>query len=108
MRRSWLALCLLFPGCIFGEKSLVAAEHSCARAKDGAVYCWGWNFDRALGDGTTKPRRAPVRTGVSRAAEVAVGANHSCARTEDGAVYCWGRGLPGAPAAVEGLAGAAS
>lgn len=41
--------------------SFVTAEgSSCAIGTDGAVTCWGQNYDGQLGDGTRKPRPAPL------------------------------------------------
>ncbi|HEX6316112.1 MAG TPA: RCC1 domain-containing protein [Gemmatimonadaceae bacterium] len=45
-----------------------SGRHSCGIAKaTSAVYCWGANFDGALGDGTTVHRDYPVAV-VSRVA----------------------------------------
>ena len=92
--------------------------HTCARAANGAVRCWGWNQFGQLGDGTLTHRATPGPVpGLDRVVEVVVGHAHSCARRDDGTVRCWGlnssgqlgnntRRSSGAPVQVLGLTGA--
>jgi alpha-tubulin suppressor-like RCC1 family protein len=88
------------------------------RLGNGTVECWGSNFYRQLGDGTTTSRWTPVVVqGLSDAVEIEDGYNHSCARLGDNTVECWGHNAWGqlgdgtttdrsAPVAVQGLSGA--
>jgi alpha-tubulin suppressor-like RCC1 family protein len=79
--------------------SAVAASgsHTCAVTKNGSVFCWGWNVEAALGNGTRERQHGPGQVsgldgGVTA---VALGANHSCALTTAGGVLCWGRNNAG-------------
>jgi hypothetical protein len=68
-------------------------DHTCA-LKGGQVYCWGWNADGQLGDGTTTQRTTPTLVangamGNSGVTAIAAGAFHTCA-LKGGQVYCWG------------------
>jgi serine/threonine-protein kinase len=68
--------------------------HTCARS-GGRVWCWGSNFQNALGlegiTAVTKPTEVLLPIQATR---VAAGAGLSCA--EDGnVVYCWGINLTG-------------
>lgn len=42
-------------------------NHTCAITSAGEAYCWGWNDEGALGDGTRTGRRSPVRVAEPRA-----------------------------------------
>ena len=66
--------------------------HTCAVTGAGALWCWGYNYNGQLGDGTTTNRSVPTAvTGLgSGVSAVAVGAAHACALTGAGAVWCWG------------------
>jgi alpha-tubulin suppressor-like RCC1 family protein len=65
--------------------------HTCALASDGRVYCWGFNGNGQLGDGTRTNRSSPVAvTGTLRFVQVSAGAIHTCAVTADNRAYCWG------------------
>lgn len=82
--------------------------YTCAIDDEGAAYCWGYNDDGRLGDGTTTPASTPqrVRGEAVDGEEVpiafralALGSNPSaspmptftCGISEDGVTYCWGR-----------------
>jgi alpha-tubulin suppressor-like RCC1 family protein len=67
------------------------AAFSCARKTDDTVWCWGYNADGQLGDGTRVDRPMPVQVAAlgTNVASVAAG-SHSCAVKTDGTVWCWG------------------
>lgn len=67
-------------------------HHGCIVGVSGAVYCWGFNANGALGDGSTVDRMTPVRVkGLGeRIVQVAAGYMHTCAIGESRRVYCWG------------------
>lgn len=66
-------------------------EHVCALADDGDVYCWGYNSDGQVGDGTFVDAFAPEKIGSGAPfVDVAVGGGHSCAVSDSGSLYCWG------------------
>ncbi len=69
--------------------------HSCALTAAGVAYCWGWNLQGQLGDGTNTDRNTPSVTNTalrftSIAAGGQPGGEHTCALTSAGAAYCWG------------------
>lgn len=74
---------------------------NCAVSSAGHVYCWGFNGDGQLGDGTTSTPLSPVATDESGLAggtlfsQVSVGYDSSCAVTTTGGVYCWGANATG-------------
>ncbi len=66
--------------------------HTCARTTNG-VYCWGYNSDGQLGNGTTSNSSNPtaISTGAlsGTITQLSVGDLHNCALTTNG-TYCWG------------------
>ena len=69
---------------------------ACGVTTDDRAYCWGWNTEGELGDGTTTQRSKPVAVaGGLRFAQVSVGESHACGLTTAGAVYCWGENIYG-------------
>src|SRR5438067_2304811 len=68
----------------------VGGGHTCARKRDGTLWCWGFHDSGELGDG--RHRNAPVQVATLGAvvADVATGSKHTCARKRDGTLWCWG------------------
>ncbi len=71
--------------------------HTCGVGQNGEAYCWGWNRDGQLGDGTKDDRAAPVRVQSGGVAFEALsgGGAHTCGLGTDGFIYCWGFNLNG-------------
>lgn len=64
--------------------------HTCALTTLGKVWCWGYNADGELGDGTTSSRGTPKAVGIDNVVAITAGGHHTCALTTAGAAYCWG------------------
>ena len=64
----------------------------CGVTTDSLGYCWGYNRDAELGDGTTtSPRLAPVPVqGGLHFRAVVAGPRHTCGVAGNGKAYCWG------------------
>lgn len=70
--------------------------HTCAIDAAAALYCWGYNGNGTIGDGTRQHHYSPIRVGSSLSlSQVATGVGHSCALTDVGAAYCWGKNESG-------------
>lgn len=67
-------------------------RHTCARAVDGAVYCWGDNSSRQLtelaGDNSAEPVEITNLDGP--ATTIGTGGFHTCAQLDPGHMQCWG------------------
>jgi serine/threonine-protein kinase len=72
---------------------LTTGKTACATegaARD--LYCWGYNNEGQIGDGTTTPVATPRRVGtMSGVSHLSSGGPTTCAVAADG-VYCWGDG----------------
>jgi alpha-tubulin suppressor-like RCC1 family protein len=80
-------------------------SHNCALVTSGAAYCWGWNQNGELGNGSNNgPQQCeesgayplfcssipiPVTGGLTFAA-VSAGSSYTCGVTTDGRAFCWG------------------
>jgi alpha-tubulin suppressor-like RCC1 family protein len=66
------------------------AAHTCAITESGAPYCWGWNGDGQLGDGTRTDRRVPVTVqGNLVLTSIGAGGTSTCGMNGN-AIWCWG------------------
>ncbi len=68
---------------------------SCALVSGGAAYCWGYNGNGQIGDGTTNGAVAPVAVFGGLTFSAVSAGFHGCGLTVAGAAYCWGYGLDG-------------
>lgn len=65
--------------------------HTCGLSTDDRAYCWGYNGNGELGDGSRTDRRAPSPVaGGLRFRQVVAGLFHSCGITTGGRAVCWG------------------
>jgi len=70
--------------------------HTCGVTVTSHVYCWGWNRDGEVGDGSHSDRVYAVRVaGALTFGAVSLGGGHSCAVTTGNVPYCWGLNLTG-------------
>jgi alpha-tubulin suppressor-like RCC1 family protein len=72
-------------------RSLTAGDnYTCVLLSDSSVWCWGFNADGELGNGTRTDASTPVTVAGVSATAVSAGENHTCAVLSSGAVACWG------------------
>ena len=74
--------------------------HTCALKSAGSVnvYCWGYNGNGQVGDGTQTSRNTPVLVSdlaFSGVVAITGGERHTCVQTTAGAVLCWGDNING-------------
>ena len=96
LRPTPIASALLFTAVSAG------ADHACALAKGGALWCWGRNFFGEVGDGTTDETSVPVPVvGGYAFTDLSAGLPYdgdevrTCAIAKGGKAYCWGDNLGG-------------
>ncbi len=79
-------------GLAFDELSASSGSLTCGIATTGVTYCWGFNADGQVGDGTTTDRTAPVEVlGQHNFLTVSAGPFHACGITDTNEAWCWGR-----------------
>jgi alpha-tubulin suppressor-like RCC1 family protein len=71
--------------------------HTCGVTTDYRAYCWGYNGEGQLGDGTTTNRPTPVAVlGGMQFVVVDAGEQHTCGLAyPDRRAYCWGNNPAG-------------
>ena len=66
-------------------------DFTCGITADHHAYCWGYNGQGQLGDGTTNEHLTPVPvTGNLQFRQISAGTSNACAVTTGNQVYCWG------------------
>lgn len=66
-------------------------SHNCAIDSSNHLYCWGYNLNGQIGDGTTNPYPSlQMIDGANFYAQVSSGSSHTCAITMSGTLKCWG------------------
>ena len=77
-------------GTVTGWTSVVAGNSSGCGIAAGKAYCWGFEADGSLGDGSPADLYAPTRTGSDRWLSVVTGIFSTCGVRSDQAALCWG------------------
>jgi alpha-tubulin suppressor-like RCC1 family protein len=68
-----------------------AGHHTCARASDDSLWCWGDNDAGQLGVGDTMARSVPTQVGIDNVwREISTGKVHTCSIRVDKSLWCWG------------------
>ena len=73
----------------------VPVTHALALRSDGSVWAWGGNASGQLGDGSFKPSRIPVATGLGQIVRIRAGGDVSMAISQRRALYLWGENADG-------------
>jgi alpha-tubulin suppressor-like RCC1 family protein len=69
----------------------LADKGGCAVKSDGTAWCWGYNSDGQLGNGSRASSDVPVQVlGLSGVVEVDQGHYYACAVTDAREAWCWG------------------
>ncbi len=69
------------------------AYHTCAIDQLSKIWCWGYNYYGALGDGTNSDRFSPVAVIASSSTiftTLNCGDVNTCALVSNGSAWCWG------------------
>jgi len=72
--------------------TIAAGDSSaCGINSVGRAFCWGYNRQGQLGNGSTASRSAPsIVTSALTFTSITVGGSHACGLATGGAAYCWG------------------
>jgi alpha-tubulin suppressor-like RCC1 family protein len=83
------------PTVVAGVSNAIAVaagdDHACALVSDGTVYCWGDNFNAALGTGSTgAPAGAGKVVSLEGVTAISAGFTDTCAFVPPSSIECWG------------------
>ena len=75
----------------------VGGGFACALSETGQAFCWGWNYQGQVGNGTVgEPVRVPTPVAGDLVFTVLTAAgDHVCGLTAGGMAYCWGGNASG-------------
>ncbi|MFN0246297.1 MAG: hypothetical protein ACKV2T_05285 [Kofleriaceae bacterium] len=96
------------PGITNAVEIEAAAWSTCARTRDGGVYCWGTNSDGQLGDKALTDRASPIKLSIGKATDLSLTDGFTCATLADGNVTCLGGLYSSVPVKVPRLANVVS
>ena len=83
-------------GLSFASVSAGDQTHSCGIATNGAAWCWGFNGNGELGNGSTTGSNVPVSvSGGLTFISLSAGGSTTCGIAAGGGAYCWGRNAEG-------------
>jgi alpha-tubulin suppressor-like RCC1 family protein len=92
-----VAAIALAPASATGLVTAISAGdgYTCA-VKDGGAWCWGYNADGQLGNGTTTDSVVPVAVSglTSGVSAISTDSQYGCA-VKDGVAWCWGANSDG-------------
>lgn len=79
------------------KKIAAGGYHTCGiKESDSKLYCWGWNADGQIGDGTAVEKHTPTKIGNATWSEISTGEHHTCGITKaDSKLFCWGNNHSG-------------
>lgn len=78
-------------GLVFSTISAGENGETCGVTTAGAGYCWGFNGDGELGNGSTATTNVPTAVaGGLTFQSISAGFSSTCGITTAGAAYCWG------------------
>ncbi|HEY5938447.1 MAG TPA: hypothetical protein VIU61_27540, partial [Kofleriaceae bacterium] len=77
------------------ESIAAGTSHTCARALDHRLWCWGANDSGQLGVGDSMLRVLPTALGIAEWKAIGLGDSHSCGIQMDDTLWCWGNNVRG-------------
>lgn len=82
-------------------KVVIGNHHSCVLMRDQTVFCYGFNGQGQLGDGTTRSSHIPVQvmkedgSVLTDVKDLVAGTKENCAiLSQESTIHCWGLPLP--------------